>query len=96
MFAQVVGRKRIHIFAPELAPNLYINKSGPQRNTSAVASEQELLTPTEDRPLLSAALASEGAFVTELDPGDVVYIPQGWYHCVQSLSTSVSVNFWYL
>ncbi|TKY88486.1 hypothetical protein EX895_002474 [Sporisorium graminicola] len=96
MFAQVVGRKRVHLFAPELAPFLYINKSGVQRNTSAIASEQELLAPSPDRPLLSKALASETAFVTELKPGDVLYIPQSWYHCVQSLSTSASVNFWYL
>lgn len=96
LFAQVVGRKRIHLFAPELAPYLYVNKSGPQRNTSAIASEQDLLHPTQDRPLLSTALASEDAFSAELGPGDVLYIPQGWYHCVQSLSTSASVNFWYL
>lgn len=96
LFAQVVGRKRIHLFAPHLAPHLYINKSGPQQNTSTISSEHELLNPAQDRPLLSAALASEDAFVTELGPGDVLYIPQGWYHCVQSLSTSASVNFWYL
>lgn len=96
MFAQVVGRKRVHLFAPTLAPYLYINKGGPQKNTSAIASEQELLVPSQDRPLLSAALASEDAFVAELSAGDVLYIPQGWYHCVQSLSTSASVNFWYL
>ncbi|SNX87177.1 uncharacterized protein MEPE_05887 [Melanopsichium pennsylvanicum] len=96
LFAQVVGRKRIHLFPPELAPCLYINKTGPQRNTSAIASEQELIRPAEDRPLLQQALASDDAFVTELGPGDVVYIPQGWFHCVQSLSTSASVNFWYL
>ncbi|CDR99481.1 hypothetical protein [Sporisorium scitamineum] len=96
MFAQVVGRKRVHLFAPDLAPFLYINKSGVQRNTSTIASEQELLAPSQDRPLLSNALASENSFVAELGPGDVLYIPQGWYHCVQSLSTSASVNFWYL
>ncbi|SPO23879.1 uncharacterized protein UTRI_03591_B [Ustilago trichophora] len=95
LFAQVVGRKRIHLFAPQLAPYLYINQTGPQRNTSAIASEHELLNPTETKPLLSKALTSENAFVTELVPGDVLYIPQGWYHCVQSLSTSASVNFWY-
>lgn len=95
MFAQVVGRKRIHLFAPELAAFLYIKQSGPQQNTSTIASERELLNPAEDRPLLPKALAAEDAFVTELGPGDVLYIPQGWYHCVQSLSTSASVNFWY-
>ncbi|GAC97691.1 hypothetical protein PHSY_005277 [Pseudozyma hubeiensis SY62] len=96
MFAQVVGQKRVHLFSPSLAPYLYINKSGPQKNTSAIRSERELLSASQDRPLLSAALSSEDAFVAELGPGDVLYIPQGWYHCVQSLSTSASVNFWYL
>lgn len=96
IFAQVVGRKRIHLFAPHLAPYLYINQTAPQRNTSTIASEHDLLHPAHDRPLLSTALASEDAFVTELGPGDVLYIPKGWYHCVQSLSISASVNFWYL
>ncbi|ETS61985.1 lysine-specific demethylase 8 [Moesziomyces aphidis] len=80
IFAQVVGRKRIHLFAPHLAPYLYINQTGPQRNTSTIASEHDLLHPAHDRPLLSTALASEDAFVTELGPGDVLYIPKGWYH----------------
>lgn len=96
MFAQVVGRKRVHLFAPELAEYLHIKKSGPQQNTSTIATEQELLNPGKDKEIVKQALDSEKAFVTELGPGDVLYIPHGWYHCVQSLSTSASVNLWYL
>ncbi|KAJ1619721.1 hypothetical protein T492DRAFT_889889 [Pavlovales sp. CCMP2436] len=29
-----------------------------------------------------------------LAPGDVLFLPQGHWHYVRSLSTSVSVNFW--
>lgn len=38
----------------------------------------------------------EGATYTEaiLEPGDMLYIPQGHWHYVRGLTTSVSVNFW--
>ena len=28
-------------------------------------------------------------------PGDVVYIPKGWWHYISSLSASISVSFWF-
>ena len=30
-----------------------------------------------------------------LQPGDMLYIPAGWWHYVRSLNTSASVNFWW-
>ena len=30
-----------------------------------------------------------------LGPGDSLYIPKGWWHYVESLSTSFSVSFWW-
>jgi ribosomal protein L16 Arg81 hydroxylase len=34
-------------------------------------------------------------FVAELGPGDVIYIPRGWWHHVRTLELSISVNFWW-
>jgi ribosomal protein L16 Arg81 hydroxylase len=34
-------------------------------------------------------------FVAELDPGDVIYIPRGWWHHVRTLDLSIAVNFWW-
>jgi ribosomal protein L16 Arg81 hydroxylase len=33
--------------------------------------------------------------VAELGPGDVIYIPRGWWHHVRTLDLSISVNFWW-
>ena len=29
-----------------------------------------------------------------LDPGDVLFVPKKWWHYVQSLDTSISINTW--
>ncbi|SFQ81159.1 Cupin-like domain-containing protein [Pseudomonas sp. NFPP07] len=29
-----------------------------------------------------------------LEAGDLLFLPEGWFHQVQSVSTSLSVNFW--
>ena len=29
-----------------------------------------------------------------LKPGDALFIPRGWFHYVQSVSPSISVNMW--
>ena len=40
---------------------------------------------------------SRGGFTDViLKPGDALYIPRGWYHYVQSISPSISVNFWFM
>ncbi|KAL9089638.1 MAG: hypothetical protein Q9165_005670 [Trypethelium subeluteriae] len=42
-------------------------------------------------PLFEKAQYVEGI----LGPGDCLYIPKGWWHYVESLSTSFSVSFWW-
>ena len=29
-----------------------------------------------------------------LEAGDLLFLPEGWFHQVESVSTSLSVNFW--
>ncbi|CEH18739.1 Uncharacterized conserved protein, contains JmjC domain [Ceraceosorus bombacis] len=103
LFVQVVGHKRIHFFPPEAADLLHLNRTGTQTNTSRVASEAALLngipkdcTETDSLSLAQAIHkhALKAAHVV-LEPGDALYIPQGWFHCVASLSTSASVNSWF-
>ncbi|MFJ4391798.1 cupin-like domain-containing protein [Pseudomonas soli] len=33
-------------------------------------------------------------FPVRLGPGDLLFLPEGWFHQVTSLSTSLSINFW--
>ena len=57
-----------------------------QGNISAVS----VLKPDLDRyPLFAEARYTDAV----LEPGDVLFIPSGWWHAVHSLTTSASINF---
>ena len=90
----VGGRRRFTLFPPEQLPNLYVGPieftiSGPP------ISMVNLKNPDLARfPRFSAALsASQSA---ELEPGDALFIPYGWWHQVESLTPfNVLVNYWW-
>ena len=89
----VAGKRRFVLFPPEQVGNLYI---GPIDNTPAGApvSLVSVVDPDFKKyPKFKAAL--EHAWVAELEPGDVIYIPALWWHHVESLEAiNVLVNYW--
>ncbi|MES1199868.1 MAG: cupin-like domain-containing protein [Pseudomonadota bacterium] len=89
-----VGRRRFTIFPPDQFRNLYI---GPIDNTPAgrAVSMVDFLNPDfEKHPRFRAAL--EVGQVTELEPGDAVFIPSMWWHHVEGLERfNVLVNYWW-
>lgn len=90
----VAGRRRFTLFAPDQLPNLYM---GPFHVTPAgtPVSMVHLTRPDLDRyPRFAEALAT--AEEAELEPGDALYIPYGWYHHVEALDpVGMLVNFWW-
>ncbi len=90
----VVGRRRFTLFPPEQLPNLYV---GPFDNTLAGSpvSLADIEAPDLDRfPRLADALAA--GLTAELEPGDAIYIPYGWWHHVRSLSAiNMLANYWW-
>jgi Cupin-like domain len=90
----MAGRRRFTLFPPEQAPNLYI---GPFEFTPA-GTPVSLFDP--DAPDLAryprATAAMAAAQVTELAPGDAIFIPHMWWHHVRSLdAVSILVNYWW-
>ncbi len=90
----VSGRRRFTLFPPDQTPNLY---PGPFEHT---LSGPPVSMVRMDDPDLEAhprfAEAREQALVTELAPGDALYIPYFWWHHVESLDAfNVLVNFWW-
>ncbi|KAF2233139.1 Clavaminate synthase-like protein [Viridothelium virens] len=77
----------------DLQPFISRDKGGPVdvprgHDSENAASE----SPVAERfPLFEKAQYVEGL----LGPGDCLYIPKGWWHYVESLSTSFSVSFWW-
>lgn len=90
----LAGRRRFTLFPPEQLPNLY---PGPMDITLAgvPVSMAALRNPDFERyPRLRQALAA--ASVIELETGDALFIPYGWWHHVESLAPfNVLVNYWW-
>lgn len=88
------GRRRFTLFAPEQVANLYM---GPFHVTPAgtAVSMAHVTDPDFNRyPRFADALAD--ARTAELEPGDAIYIPYGWYHHVEALSPlNLLVNYWW-
>lgn len=102
LFAQLTGHKRVRIFAPHNWHRLYLYPNGhpcdrhAQLQLPAVPgstvldSEADLLRFPE-----FAAIDGEEMF-TDLGPGEVLYIPQFWFHQMEGLSDgNVSLSWWF-
>jgi len=85
LFVQVVGRKRMKLLPPTQVGRLY--------NQTHVFSEISDLDGEAVRQGLFPHL--EGASIYEIDvlPGEVLFIPLGWWHQVRALDFSISMTF---
>lgn len=88
------GRRRFTLFPPDQIGNLYVGPldftlSGPP------VSMVNLNAPDHARhPRFAEAEAA--ALGAELEPGDAIFIPYGWWHQVQSLTPfNILVNYWW-
>ena len=95
ILCQVVGKKYIRLYSPELTKNLYprgIQVDGvDMSNTSEVDVEA-----APDQLDAKFPLFREAEYVeTILSGGECLYIPVGWWHYVRSLTVSFSVSFWF-
>jgi hypothetical protein len=88
------GRRRFTLFPPDQIENLYL---APLDFTpsGAPVSLVQLSNPDMHRfPRFAEALRH--AQRAELEPGDALYIPYGWWHHVESLTPfNVLVNYWW-
>ncbi|KFD49444.1 hypothetical protein M513_09711 [Trichuris suis] len=88
LFAQVMGAKYICLCPPDDSDMVYPIESGLMRNTSQV----DMAEPDFDAfPNLQKARVYE----TVVGPGDLLFIPRGWWHYLKSMTTSFSVSFWF-
>ncbi|TPX66859.1 hypothetical protein SpCBS45565_g04243 [Spizellomyces sp. 'palustris'] len=84
LFAQIVGTKFIVLYPPDA--NVYPHETDLLRNTSQVDVEHVDL---------SKFPGVEGGLECVVRPGEMLFIPKGWWHYVRALSTSLSVSFWF-
>ncbi|MGJ7915410.1 cupin-like domain-containing protein [Massilia sp. LXY-6] len=87
IFAQIRGSKRIFLAPPHHDAFLYTREANPVLFGSPFDPE----APDFD----AFPLARQAAIVeVVVHPGDMLYVPAGWYHQVRALSFSLSANRW--
>jgi hypothetical protein len=87
IFAQVWGTKRIFLAPPHHAKFLYPREA----NAMLFGSPFNPEAPDYDKfPLARQAALTE----IIVNPGDMLYVPAGWYHQVRALTFSLSSNRW--
>lgn len=88
LLVQIKGSKYVRLFPPAETNKLYPYEDSLMTNTSQVDIEVADLTSFpkyKDAKYLEALIR----------PGDMLYIPKGWWHYVRSLEASMSVSFWW-
>ena len=87
IFAQIWGSKRIFLAPPHHDDYLYTREANPVLFGSPFDPE----APDFDAfPLARQATIVE----VVVEPGDMLYVPAGWYHQVRALNFSLSANRW--
>ena len=86
LFAQVHGTKVAILAAPEEARNLHVF------NDSHTKSQ---VAPQHPDLIAHPRLARATLFETVLNPGDVLFLPRGWWHYFASSERSISLSCWH-
>lgn len=84
------GRKTAYLLPPAAAPLVRGGSLASDNANQAALPLVELLQVARDRPAVAATV-----WRTELAPGDALFIPEGWYHGVESAALTMAVNFWW-
>jgi len=88
------GRRRFTLFPPEQLANLYLAPLDFTPSGAPVSLVQ--LTNADHARFPLHAEALRHAWQAELEPGDALFIPFGWWHHVESLTPfNVLVNYWW-
>jgi HSPB1-associated protein 1 len=88
LFYQVVGRKRFILFSPDETRLLY-----PSDVFEFNTMYSRVSVPKPDYGRFPRFKEAHPVCVT-LNPGEILVLPRSWWHDVEALETSISVNCW--
>ena len=103
LFVQLAGRKVVRLYEPR-AGNAVFSKVQEAIGGSASATMRgEEMMQGQEKELLEKEVWSDGedtmggAWQAELETGDALFIPKGWWHSVKGLGEEIngSVNWWF-
>ena len=83
---QINGVKKVFLVDPKYAQYVY-----PLPENFLKSQVNPMNPDFEKHPMFKHVTILQG----ELKPGDVLFIPRGWYHYIYSPQESISLNCWY-
>ncbi|XP_024527931.1 jmjC domain-containing protein C isoform X3 [Selaginella moellendorffii] len=87
----VMGQKKVTLWPPDAAPYLYPK---PLYGEASNHSEVNFVEPDYQKyPRFRDA--SKHSLVLVVDAGSAVFIPEAWFHQVDSAALTIAVNFWW-
>jgi len=86
VLAQVCGRKEVRLVAPKESKYMYTSPRFDQGTTSSLVDVDNF--DAERFPLFEKAKQ----YRVVIHPGEMLFIPRGWWHYVRSLDKSISVS----
>ncbi|HEY1992598.1 MAG TPA: cupin-like domain-containing protein [Gammaproteobacteria bacterium] len=103
LYVVVEGRKRFTLFPPEQAPNLYprgqllgVEPNGIIRyaSLSGMPHVSQVRIDAPDRQSFPAYAQAEAARLdVEIQAGEMLFLPAGWFHQVSSTGRHLAVSF---
>lgn len=85
--AAVRGRKKWIFFPPDATPP-GITPTADGANVTAPLSVMEWFVNFYDRDMITRSAALE----TVVQPGELIFVPRGWWHCVLNLDLSIAIT----
>lgn len=101
LFTQLQGRKRVRMFSPQYWYGLYPFPNGhPQDRQAQVTlpsnpGSNELESEIERFRFPAFASIGHHEMVTILEPGEVLYVPQYWFHQMEAVTDNISLSWWF-
>jgi len=103
IFCQVLGYKYVRLYPPEAMESVYprgVDENGINESNTSTAEikfdcEVEGNVVVEDEDIFPRFGRWRDFNEVIVGPGECLYIPAGWWHYIESLTTSCSVSFWW-
>ena len=93
-YVQISGRKTFVLSAPRTWSRHYLFPRGHPGNQKSRVDWEKKMDEATKRAF--PRWKHIDAWIANLEPGDVLYIPPYWFHQVASTTTSISANVWSL
>lgn len=103
LFVQLAGKKLVRLYAPRTGNAVFSKVQEMIGGSASATMRGEEMMQGQEKELLEEEVwgdaddAVDGAWQAELDAGDAMFIPKGWWHSIKGVGESIngSVNWWF-